>query len=378
MVVGAAVLHRVRGTSRPETAQAEGNRPIVAVARVGTEDLAQTLTISAELRPYQEVALHAKIAGYLQSIAVDVGDRVKEGQVLAKLDVPELLDDYEKAMAAHRASEQETVRAEASYQEAHQAFTRLEQVARQQPKLVAAQDLDAVRTRDAVAAGALAVARQKVSEVTAEEAKVKSMIGYTSIAAPFAGVITKRFADPGALIQAGTSSSAQVPVLHLQDDRRLRLVFPVPESAAALVTVGSPVKVKVGAVSAAFEGKVARFSGKIDRATRTMATEVEVENPQGTMKPGMYARVDLTLRESRAATAVPVQAVVQGKEPRVLVVREDGTLEERPIVIDLETPSKVGISSGLKAGEVVVVGSRSGLQPGQHVEAKVTELQTAG
>ena len=370
-IVGLLLWHGGRGGHGEGTS---GRLPIVAVTKVTREDLRQIVTIAAEFRPFQQVALHAKIAGYLQSITVDVGDHVKEGQTLAQLDVPELKDDMEKATSSLHASEQEVIRAEANYNEAHMICRRLQDVAKEHPKLVAAQDLDAVQAKDATAAGTLAVAKQRVGECAAELSKVRSMIAYTTIAAPFDGVITKRYADPGALIQAGTSSSAQAPVVDIAEDKHLRLVFPVPESAVPLVKVGAPLRVTVSSLNSTMEAKVWRYAGKVDRATRTMSTEAEIDNSDGRLTPGMYASVDLGLRESKDAITVPVQAIAVGEKPKVFVVTPDGTVEERTVTLGLETPSKDEVTAGLAPGDMVIVGSRSGIQPGQKVTAKLIEI----
>jgi RND family efflux transporter MFP subunit len=268
-------------------------------------------------------------------------------------------------------------RAEANYNEAHLAAQRLQDVAKLRPKLVAQQELDSVQAKDASASGALAAAKQHVEECQAEVGKIRSMLAYTSIVAPFDGVITKRFADPGALIQAGTSSSAQAPVVDIAEDKRLRLSFPVPESAVPLVKVGAPVRIAVGAIGAALEGKVARYAGKVERATRTMYTEVEIDNSDGRLTPGMYASVELVVRESKGAIAVPVQAIAVGAKPTVLVVGEGGTVEERPVKLGLQTPMKAEVTGGLQPGDMVIVGSRSGIQAGQKVTPKLLEITAA-
>lgn len=347
--------------------------PVVAVAKVERRNLAQTLTISAEFRPYQQVVVHSKIAGYLQTIGVDLGDHVRESQTIAQLDVPELKDDLEKAIAAVGASEQDVARAEADFNEAHLACLRLQDVAKQHPKLVAGQDLDSVQARDAAAAGTLAAAKQKVAEANAEVGKVRSMIAYTTISAPFDGVITKRFVDPGALVQAGTSSSSQAPVVEIAEDKRLRLAFPVPESAVPLVQVGAPARVTIPSLGETIDAKVTRFSGKVDRATRTMSTEVDIDNRAGRVKPGMYARVELVVRESKGVVTVPVQAVAGGEKPRVLAIADGGTVVERNVRLGLETPSAAEVISGLAPGDLVIIGSRSGVQSGQKVAPRLIE-----
>lgn len=350
--------------------EASAARPI-AVAKVGREDLKQTLTMAAEFRPYQEVSLHAKLAGYVQWISVDVGDRVKEGQVLAKLDMPELKNDLQKDMAALQASKEEVSRAQATYDQTHLASTRVEEVAQQHPKLVAQQEVDDARAKDQNAAGALAAAKQHVDEATAELNKTQALLNYADITAPFDGVITHRYADPGALIQAGTSSSQTSPVVDLEEESRLRLVFPVPESVVARIHVGQSVQVSVSALQTTFEAKVSRFSDKVDRETRTMRTEADVDNPDGRFKPGMYADATVAVEERKNAVTVPVEAVSMAGKPTVLAVNSKGLVQSRAVKVGLATSNRCEILNGLLPGDLVVVGSRAGVREGDRVSPKI-------
>lgn len=375
-LAGGAYFYWRSAGRQSDAPQSAARAQVVAVARVAREDISQTLAMTGEFRPFQQAALHAKISGFLQSISVDVGDHVREGQALAQLDVPELRSELEKALAAHRASEQDVIRAEANYNEAYLASKRLQDVAKQNPKLVAGQELDAVQAKEQSAAGALDAVKQRTEESQAEVNKVRSMLSYTTIAAPFDGVITKRYVDPGALVPAGTASNAQ-PVVDIAEHKRLRLTFPVPESAVALVKVDAQVSISVESLGLTLQGKVSRFSGKVDRATRTMSTEVDIENADGRLRPGLYAGVSLTLHESKGATVVPAQGVGAGERPSVFVVSGSGVVEERKIKIGLQTAAKVEILSGLSLGEMVIVGSRAGIQPGQKVTAKPIETKSA-
>lgn len=361
---------RVHGNAIGATREGNGSLPAVAVEQVGREDLVQTLSTTAEFHPYEQVALHAKVAGYLQAIWVDVGDHVREGQALAQLDVPEMHEELRKATAALGASEHEVARAEANYTEAHFAFQRFRDVAKEHPKLVAQQELDSATARDATAASAVEAAKQKAEADRAEISKLKAMIGYTTIISPFDGVITRRLADPGALIQAGTAANTQ-PLVEIAQDKKLRLVFPVPESSVPLVKVGATVRITVGALGESFEAIVSRYSGKIDRATRTMSTEVDVENSDGRFKPGMIAVAELVTRETKDAVAVPVQAISVGETPTVFVVGQGETVEQRSVKLGLETPAKAEVLEGLQPGDRVLVGSRNGIQPGQKVSARL-------
>jgi len=177
------------------------------------------------------------------------------------------------------------------------------------------------------------------------------------------------------MIQAGTASQTQtMPVARLSEDQLLRLVLPVPESVVPRIHVGEPVTVNVHSLNRGYEGRVARFSGKIDLATRTMETEIDVPNRGFVLKPGMYAEAALTLDRRADALAVPVQALsVNGQSTAVFLVTLESKIEERPVTLGIETPNKVEILSGIKENDLVVVGSRSQLKAGQRVEPKVVD-----
>jgi RND family efflux transporter MFP subunit len=344
----------------------------VAVAKVTREDLSQELVCDGELRPYQEIDLHAKVAGFLQSITVDIGDRVEAGQLLATIEIPELRDDIIAAEARHKSSEQEVARAQAAYEEAHLVFTRLSAVDKAQPNLVAQQELDAARAKDLTTASALAAAKAQVDVAHAEINKLETMFKYSRITAPFAGVITRRYADPGALIQAGTSSSTQaLPLVRLSQNDRLRLDIPVSVTYVSRIQRGDPVEIRVDSLKTKLTGTIARSTRKIETATRTMEVEVDVPNADLSLIPGMYASVVLRLEHRANALVIPVEAVSRQKSCTVLVVNQNGHIEERTIGVGLETPRKVEVLSGLKENDLVMIGSRTQIKPGQLVQPKL-------
>ena len=362
-----------------ERGAGESAKATVAVTKVDREDLANDLWLSAEFRPFQEVSLHSKVAGYLKSISVDVGDQVKAGQKIAELEVPELEEEFAKAQSAYQASLQDVKRAEADFNQADAVFQRLQGVIKEHPKLVAQQELDDARAKHDAMNGALGAAQQRVEERQSEINKTKTLLDYATITVPFEGIITRRYVDAGALIQAGTASSTQsLPLVDLAQQDLLRLVFPVPESAAPIIRNGAPVEVSVSAVNEKFSGKISRFSGKVERSTRTMHTEVDVPNPEGHYKPGMYAFVRLILEEEKNALVVPVQAVSAGDKPTVFVLNQEGVIEQRPVTLGLRTPDKVQIREGLAEGDLVIVGNRNGVRSGQKAVGKITETPKAG
>ncbi|HLK46900.1 MAG TPA: efflux RND transporter periplasmic adaptor subunit [Bryobacteraceae bacterium] len=377
--------------------------PTVAVARVTSDNLSRGLVLTAEFKPFQEIDVMAKVAGYISKINVDVGDRVRQGDLLATLEVPEQADDLRRAQAALDRSQAEVARAkdelqraESAHQIAHISYQRIAAVDVKKPGLVAQQEIDDAHSKDLVseaqvsgAKSALAAATEQVSVNKAEMQKVQTMIAYTRVTAPFTGVITKRYADTGSMIQAGTASHSQaMPVVRLSENSLLRLILPVPESAVPTVHLGQPVDVQVPTLHRSFPGKVARFADQLSLSTRTMDTEVDVPNPNLVLIPGMYAEVNLTLDHHAAALALPVMAVDLDEDSssgsgsvgsgKVMVVTPNNRVEIRKIQVGLETPDKIEIRSGLNEGDVVVLSGRSGLQAGQEVRPRATRLAAVG
>jgi len=395
-VIAAAMLSVVAGSagcSRPHAATATTDRPTVSVAKVTKGDLSQTLTLAAEFRPFQEIEVHAKVAGYVKSINVDVGDRVTAGQLLAVLEIPELQDDMTTAQAGVKRSQEEVNRAEAdlartesAHEVAHLGSTRLAAVMKQRPNLVAQQDIDEAQGRDrvaeaqvATAKAAVAAAQEQLAVARANENKTKTLFAYARITAPFAGVVTHRYADTGAMIQAGTSSQSQaMPVVRLSQNNLLRLTIQVPESAVSRIHLGAPVDVTVQALGRTFQGKVARFSERLNLDTRTMETEVDVPNPKLELVPGMYAYASITTDEARDVVVAPVQAIDRKDEKAtVMMVGADGRLESRVVTTGLESPDRVEVRNGVQPGDLVVIGSRAQLKAGNTVTPKVIDLQAA-
>lgn len=363
--------------------QADSAIPSVSVARVQRQDLQRDLVLSAEFRPDEEVDLHAKVAGYLKEIPVDVGDRVQAGQLIATLEIPEMVDEGAQAEATRRRSEAELLHAQSelardqsAHEAAHLNFQRLDDVMKVRPALVARQEIDNAMAKDREAEAqvdsakaAITAAEQQIRVAQASEQHVRTLQAYQRITAPFAGVISKRYADPGALIQAGTSSSSQaMPLVRLSKISRLRLVLAVPESAVPRIRVGSPIGIRVAAVNRQFQATVSRFSDRLQTATRTMDTEVDVENPRGDLAPGMFAEALVTLDRHPGALAIPVQAVAGAEDKAtLLVVDPQGQLAQKEVKLGLETADRREVLSGLNEGDLVVVGNAAGLRPGQRV-----------
>jgi RND family efflux transporter MFP subunit len=385
-IAGALLMIGLAACSRHEEAEDKHDRepPTVSVVKASIGDLSRDIVLTAEFKPFQSIDVMAKVAGYVKSINVDVGSRVEAGQLIATLEIPEMADDMARAKATLERSQSEVARARDELQRAqsvrdiaHLSYSRLANVSKARPGLVAQQEIDDAQSKDLVAEAqissarsALESAQQQVHVSNAELDRVKTMLNYTRVTAPFAGVITKRYADTGSMIQAGTASTTQaMPLVQLAENTRLRLILPVPESAVATVHVGQQVEVRVPTLKRSFSGKVSRFADSLAPDTRTMHTEVDVPNPTWVLIPGMYAEVNLGLERREHVLTIPIAAVHEGQ---AYVVSSDNRIEVRKIEIGLETADKVEIRSGVKGNEMVVVGSTSGLRAGATVSPKLS------
>jgi RND family efflux transporter MFP subunit len=357
--------------------------PSVGVTKVRREPLERQLTLSSELVPFQEIDVYAKESGYVKTLNVDYGTHVKKGQLLAVLEIPELEAQLKQDQAdidnmaqqvTHAQREKERV--EAQHNVVHLQYKRLNDVAQSKPGLVAEQEVDDWQAKDlasqAQVESADAAVQSAQSQLAVAKARLthdQALYDYSRITAPFDGVVTQRYANLGALMQAGTSSSTQaMPLVKLSEDRLFRLVIPVPESYVRYIRIGDPVQVTVAALNRTFPGKVARFSVDVKEDTRTMHTEVDVPNPGGVLIPGMYAEATLLLEKKDAALAVPLQAVsYESGRPALFIVGADNKVDVRPVTLGLQTASDVEILSGASEGEQAVLSDRGSLKAGELV-----------
>jgi RND family efflux transporter MFP subunit len=353
----------------------ESPRRVAPVVFVTRGPLENVITLTGEFRPFQQVDVHAKVSGYIRHIFVDVGDKVRTGQELAILEVPELnaqvagaQADIARSKDAIRRAQSEIERAESTHQAYHAAYTRLKQASEERPGLVAEQELDDSMARDketeaqiGSTRAALAESQNQLGMAKATLDRLSALQAYSHITAPFAGVVTKRYVDTGALISAGTSSETQSqPVVQLAEWSLFRLEIPVPESAVPMIHLGSIVQVHVLDLNRDFQGRVSRFADALNDETRTMHTEIDVENPQDTLTAGMYAEVKLALQGKKGALTVPVQAVVQeGNEHYVLALDNQNRVQKRNVELGEQTSTTVEIVHGLSEKDRVIGAGQS-------------------
>lgn len=349
-----------RKTSHAEDASSV-QRTAVPAARVEIADLEQDLELPGEFRPFQEVDIDTKVKGYIKILPVDVGTRVVPGQLLAQLEIPEAKENLQKSVAAVERSKQRALQSQALADDAKAMFDRLAAVSKERPDLVAQQDIDQAKAKSDAAIAAAIADRSAVTEAEAQQREFLDIVGYEKITAPFAGVVTKLYANLGALVgDAGNRGDhAGSSVMHLAQLDRLRLVIKIPESAVPAVHEGSPLAVAIPALQKNAVLKISRMSHDIDLSTRTMHVEVDYPNSDNAVTPGLYADVKLPIATHKHVLAVPVQALNAHKEEsaKVYVLRSDGSIEMRSVTLGIVTATKAEIRSGLQENDIIVMGS---------------------
>jgi len=381
LVATLALLYFLHSHDQGKLSAATTPLPTVSVTTARVGYIANQLTVAGIFQPFQEIDVHGKVSGYIHHIYVDIGDRVRQGQTIAVLEVPELTAEVAGAQAGIAQTQQniarlgnEVAREEANFAAVHANYVRLKQASDQQPGLVAAQELDDALARDRTAAAqvdaaksAVAAAQGQLGVNQAENLRVSSMEQYATITAPYNGVVTMRYADTGSLIPAGTAEGLNQAVVRLAQSDVLRLRMPIPELDVPDVHVGSVVTVNVQATGQQFPATVVRFTRDVSNSTRTMLTEVDVKNPTLALTPGMYATVTFNLKAKNDALLVPVSAVLQGDQPSVMLVDANNQVEKRQIVLGIAGSNSQEVTSGLQPGDRVIIGGLSALQPGEEV-----------
>lgn len=343
VIVAAGLL--VGGCKPRASAPTNSSAPVAAVqiTQPRRGPITRNVSFPAVVRAEQEVTLYAKVAGFLKIISVDRGDIVQKGDVLAEVEAPELLA--------------EQTRFEAERNIAKLDFERLSEARKKSPDLVVPLSLD--------------VARAKREMADASLQRNETLLAYTKIVAPFSGVITKRWVDPGALIPAATASSSpqNAAVVTLMDFSRVRIEVAVPEPEAPLIKQGLSAEVTVDELpEQIFKGTISRFSHALDTATRTMATEIQLQNVDGALKPGMFATAKLALAEKPDALLIPAEALLLEKQKTSVFVLIDGKAKKLPVRVGFEDGKSVEILEGLQGDEPVILRGKSALADGQAVK----------
>lgn len=362
--------------------------PAAQVATAQRGDISHVLTLAGQFQPYQVVDVHPKVSGYMKKINVDIGDIVHKGETIAVLEVPELKAQVEQTAFELKQSQEEITRAQHEIKRAqalnfalHAEYVRLKQAAATRPGLIAQQELDDAQAKDLssqaqvdAAKSAMAAAQQQAEAARADNERVQALEAYTNVVAPLNGVVIWRFADTGALIQGGTTSNtSDLPIVRISQSALLRLRVPVPEDDVRFIHDGDPATVRVDAIGRTFTGKVVRYTRDVNFETRTMETEIDVENANLSISPGMYANTLLQLDEQKNVVTIPLEALMlKGNQEEVDVVDGSNHIHARKVQVGLEGQKLAEIVSGLQPGERVILGGQDKYQEGEEVSPMMT------
>jgi len=317
----------------------------VKAAKVNRADVVRYVTLPGTLKANQQATLYAKVAGYLTKLDIDKGDVVKADQVLAVIEVPELIADLKKYEADAKVAETE--------------LERLQNAQKKAPDLIMPQTLDKAR-------GAADGARANLQ-------RTQTLLDFAKIVAPFNGLITQRFVDSGAFVPAATSGGAQNAALFtIMETTTLRAQVAMPELDAALAMKGQPVKVNLEALPGkTLEAAISRISGAIDEATRTMIVEADLPNKEGALRPGLYATVKIGVDHHDNTLTVPVEALAMEKANAFVFKIVDGKAKKTAVTLGFNDGARAEVLTGLAEEEPVILVGKATFTDGQPVQ--VTE-----
>ncbi len=347
-------------------AQSSAPAPIqVPVAPVERHDVTRSIRLAGSVEAVEQARLYAKVSGYLKTISVDIGDVVRRDQVVAELNVPEMQGESEAAEA--RLAEARALEAKA------EADLELQKIIAERSRelrergAVTQQDLDEAVAKQRAAAAALQLARARAKSAAAQLAKVRALADYARIKAPYDGIVTERFLNSGALVQAATSGASVSPVVTVARVDQVRVFVALPESDVPFVEAEDrAIFVPNGAkLATPFEGHVTRLAGALDPSTRTMRVEVDLPNAERRLLPGMYGSLTLALETHRGALTVPSRAVVTEKSGATFVyLVVDGAARRATVRVGIDDGIRAEITEGLEGGETCIVGAPGTISDG--------------
>lgn len=352
-----------------ETIAPEGP-PTIEVVKVVEQPLNVTLSLPAELNAYQTVALYARVTGFVKTIRVDRGSRVRAGEPIAVLEAPELVAQKSEAQSKLQSAEAQLGAIRSKAEATASTYEKLK-AASATPGVVAGNDV--VLAQKAVEAdqGQIAAAQQNIEAARQALKSVSDMEQYLRITAPFSGVVTERNVHPGALVGPAGGPGAATPIVRIVESIRLRLVVPVPEAYTASVVAGTPLAFSVAAYPAQmFSGIVSRISQAVDVSTRTMAVELDVDNGDGRLAPGTFSQVRWPVRRAAPSLLVPSGSVAS-TTGRTFVIRvRGGRTEWVDVKTGLASGPLIEVFGDLKPGDEIAARGTDEVRPGAQVQAK--------
>jgi RND family efflux transporter MFP subunit len=370
MLFGSVLGCRGSESAQRTPAAAQAGPPTLDVVRVVQQPIDVRLSMPGQLDPYETVAVYPKVTGFVKSIRVDRGSRVRLGEVMAELEAPELVAQRAEAQSKLLAAEAQLAVARSKADADSSTYDRLK-AASATPGVVAGNDL--VLGQKAVEAdqSQIAAAQQTVEAARQALKATTQLEEYLRVTAPFDGTVTERNVHPGTLVGPGSGPAATTPMLRVVDNDRLRLVVPVPEAYTAGVARGGTMTFTVPAYPGqTFSGTVARIAQAVDVKTRTMAVELDVSNRDGRLPPGTFCQVTWPVRRPTPSLFVPSGSVGSTTDRTFVVRIRDGKTEWVDVKTGLAAGALVEVFGDLQAGDTVAVRGTDEIKPGTEVRTK--------
>jgi RND family efflux transporter MFP subunit len=356
--------HALADASAAEVAQ----KSLVLVTTVGSAGVARTLTLPGETAAWYESTIYARVNGYVSKWYADIGDHVRQGQVLALIDTPELDAQLAAARAQFNAAQAQVLVRQAQAALATTTYERW----RDSPKgVVSEQEREEKRADFESAEAQLNAAKAQVALDQADVDRYASFTEFKKVTAQFDGTIVERRIDIGNLVTAG-STTATAPLYRMSQDRPIRVFVDVPQSAAGdLMRSGEPVQVRASNLpTVAFHGTVTRTAQAINPQARTLKVEVDLPNRDGALVPGMYVDVGFQLHDSGLLQVPAAAMMFRASGPQVAVVGADGRVQFRNVAIARDEGSVLELASGIAPGDRVALNISSQIADGDSVTAQ--------
>jgi membrane fusion protein (multidrug efflux system) len=342
-----------------------------AVIPVMSRKLQTTISLPAQLVPFESVDIYPKVTGFVQTVTVDRGSRVRRGQLLVRLIAPELSSQRAQAEAAVRAAQSQLATAQARLASDNGTYLHMVAAAKT-PGVLADNDVMVASQTVSGDKGMVDAAEQNVAAAGDAVRSVSQTESYLNITAPFDGVVTTRNLHPGALIGPASGQAPTQPILQIVDDRRLRLVAPIPEAQVGEMKVGRQVSFTVPAYPGqTFKAPIQRISRAVDETSRTMPVELDVLNRDGKLSPGSFTSVSWPLERSYATLFVPASAVTSDQQHTFVIRVRDGKAEWVTVQTGQTVSGEIEVFGDLKAAEQVVKTASDAIHSGDRVQVQI-------
>ena len=368
VVLGCNTTSSNRGGSSAATAATSLAGPtMVSIVPVASRILQTTIALPAQLVPYEEVDIYPKVTGFVETVTVDRGSHVQRGQLLVRLTAPELASQRSQAEAAVRAAQSQLATAQAKLASDNGTYLHMVEAAKT-PGVLAENDVVVAGQTVSADKGLVDAAEQNIAAAREALQSVSQTEAYLNITAPFAGVVTTRNLHPGALIGPAAGQGGAPPILQIVDDKRLRLVVPIPEAQVGDMKVGQPVSFTVPAYPAqTFKAPIERIAHEVDENSRTMPVELDVLNKDGKLSPGSFTTVSWPLERSYPTLFVPASAVTTDQQHTFVIRVRNGKAEWVTVQTGQTVNTDIEIFGDLTSGDQVVKTASDAIHDGDEV-----------